>query len=55
MDLEDALKKLGRLPQEEARMAVSVNLRITHRVRNEIKMVNGKVERVEDVPMWVTK
>jgi archaellum component FlaC len=47
-DLEDALKKLDRLTQEEARMAHAEVLRITHSIRNEVKMVDGKVEKVED-------
>ena len=47
-DLEDALKALDRLTQEEARMALAEVLRITHSVRDEVKVVDGKVERVED-------
>jgi archaellum component FlaC len=47
-DLEDALKKLDRLTQEEARMAHAEVLRITHSIRDEVKIVDGKVERVED-------
>jgi methyl-accepting chemotaxis protein len=47
-DLEDAIKKLDRLTQEEVRMAAAENLRITHSVRDEVKVVDGKVERVED-------
>ncbi|KAF8274644.1 hypothetical protein EI94DRAFT_1712778 [Lactarius quietus] len=46
-DLEDALKKLDRLTQEEARMALAEVLRITHSVRDEVKVVDGKVENVE--------
>jgi hypothetical protein len=45
-DLEDALKKLDRLTQEEARMAHAEVLRITHSIRNEVKIVDGKVEGV---------
>ncbi|KAI9438881.1 hypothetical protein BJY52DRAFT_1217340 [Lactarius psammicola] len=52
-DLEDALKKLDRLTQEEARMALSEVLRVTHSVRDEVKVVDGKVmvvdDKVEDV------
>ncbi|KAN0139438.1 hypothetical protein V8E53_002939 [Lactarius tabidus] len=48
VDLEDALKKLDRLTQEEARMAHAEVLRTTHSIRNEVKIVDGKVERVED-------
>ena len=47
-DLEDSLKKLDRLTEEETRMAVSENLRVTYNVRDEVKVVDGKVERVED-------
>ena len=47
-DLEDSLKKLDRLTQEEARMALSEVLRVTHSVRDEVKVVDGRVERVED-------
>jgi uncharacterized protein YoxC len=47
-DLEDALKKLDRLTQEEARMAHAEVLRITHNIREEVKIVDGKVEGVDD-------
>jgi uncharacterized protein YoxC len=47
-DLEGALKKLDRLTQEEARMALAEVLRISDNVRNEVKVVDGKVERVDD-------
>ena len=35
-DLEDALKKLDRLTQEEARMANAEVLRITHNIREVV-------------------
>ena len=47
-DLEDALKRLDRLTQEEARMALAEVLRITHSIRGEVKVVDGKVEIVEN-------
>ena len=51
-DLEDALKKLDRLTQEEARMALAEVLRLTHSVRDRVKVVEGLVEsrgdRIED-------
>jgi hypothetical protein len=51
-DLEDALKKLDRLTQEEARMALAEVLRVSHSVRDGVKVVEGKVEsrgdRMED-------
>ena len=43
-DLEDALKKLDRLTQEEARMALAEVLKVTHSVRDGVKVVEGKVE-----------
>ena len=45
-DLEDSLKKLDRLTQEEARMALSEVLKITHNTRDEVKVVDSKVEIV---------
>ncbi|KAH9169397.1 hypothetical protein EDB89DRAFT_2099004 [Lactarius sanguifluus] len=47
-DLEDAVKKLDRLTQEEARMALAEVLRITHSVRDEVEVVDGKVVDVGD-------
>ena len=47
-DLESALKKLDRLTQEEARMAIAEVLRVSHSVRDEVKVVDGKVESVVD-------
>ena len=47
-DLESALKKLDRLTQEEARMAHAEALRITHGIRNEVKVVDDKVQVVID-------
>ena len=47
-DLEDALKKLDRLTQEEARIANAEVLRITHDIHDGAKIVDGKVEEVVD-------
>ena len=47
-DLEDALKKLDRLTQEEARMALAELLRVTHNVHGDVKIIDGKVESVQD-------
>src|ERR1700761_7375726 len=47
-DLEAALKKLDQLTQEEARMALAEVLEITHNIRDEVKVVDGKVESVGD-------
>ncbi|KAH9029588.1 hypothetical protein EDB85DRAFT_2290792 [Lactarius pseudohatsudake] len=46
-DLEDAVKKLDRLTQEEARMALAEVLKITHIVRDDVKVVDGKVENID--------
>ena len=46
--LEDALKKLDRLTQEEARMANAEVLRLAHSIRDGVKIVDGKVEEVRD-------
>ena len=47
-DLEDALKKLDRLTQEEARMANAEVLRMTHSIHDGVKSVDHKVEEVGD-------
>src|ERR1700744_544210 len=47
-DLEDALKTLDRLTQEEARMANAEVLRVAHRIRDRGGIVDGKVEEVGD-------
>ena len=47
-DLEDALKKLDRLTQEEARMANAEVLRITQDTHDGVKVVYGKVGEVGD-------
>ena len=54
-DLEDALKKLDKLTQEEARIALVEVLRNTHAVREEVKVVDGKVEGVGDKVQCVDK
>ena len=48
-DLEDALKKLDRLTQEEARIAFAEVLRATHSNRDDMKVVDSRVESVEDM------
>ena len=47
-DLEDAVKRLDNLTQEEARMALAEVLRITQRVREELVVVDGKVVSVDE-------
>ncbi|KAI9438100.1 hypothetical protein H4582DRAFT_1878685, partial [Lactarius indigo] len=47
-DLEDAVKKLDRLTQEEARMALAEVLKMTHIVHDDVKVVDGKVDDMGD-------
>jgi len=44
--MEDALKKLDNLTQEEARMIIAENLRATHAVGDRVANVNDKVAEV---------
>jgi archaellum component FlaC len=46
-DLEDALKKLDKLTQEEARMAVAQNLRATHIVDDRVRGVANTVAAID--------
>ncbi|KAI9442948.1 hypothetical protein H4582DRAFT_1145912 [Lactarius indigo] len=45
-DVEDALKRLDKLTQEEARMAAAQILRLTHSVEHTIKGVDSKMDAV---------
>jgi uncharacterized protein YoxC len=54
-EIEDALKRLDKLTQEEVRMATAQLLTLTHgvddkvtRIDDEVKNVNGKVTRIDD-------
>jgi hypothetical protein len=38
-DIEDALKRLDKLTQDEARMAITESLKATHSVENKVKEV----------------
>jgi len=44
--MEDALKKLDKLTQEEARVTIADNLRATHVVDERVADVNDKVAKV---------
>ena len=46
--MEDALKKLDKLTQEEARMAVAQNLKATHTVDERVRVVANTVVAIED-------
>ena len=47
-DVEDALKRLDKLTQEEARMAVAQNLKATHFVDERVRGVSNTVVAIED-------
>jgi len=46
--MEDALKRLDNLTQEEARMAIAENLRATHAVDERVRGVTEQVLAVDD-------
>ncbi len=52
-DIEDALQRLDKLTQEEARMAIAEGLKATHGIDNKVEDVGDKVKgvdvRVKDV------
>ena len=52
-ELEDALKKLDILTQEESRIAFAEVLRATHNIHDDVKVVDSRVERVEDIDQKV--
>ncbi|KAI9428498.1 hypothetical protein H4582DRAFT_688593 [Lactarius indigo] len=45
-DMEDALKRLDQLTQEEARMAAAQILKLTHSIEYTTKNVDGKMDAV---------
>jgi hypothetical protein len=47
-DMEDALKNLDRLTQEEARMTTAENLRATHAVDERVRGITEQVVSVDD-------
>jgi hypothetical protein len=46
--MEDALKRLDNLTQEEARMASAQNLRITHTVDERVRVVVDTVDAIDN-------
>jgi hypothetical protein len=48
MDMEDGLKWLDKLTQEEARMATAQVLKVTHTVNERVKGVADRVVDVDD-------
>ena len=47
-DMEDALKTLDKLTQEEARMATAEVLRATHAINERVLAVDDRVVSVDD-------
>ena len=47
-DVDDALKKLGKLTDEEARMAVAQNLKATYNVDERVRGVGNTVQQTAD-------
>jgi len=47
-DIEDALQKLDRLTQEEARMAAAELMKITHAVDDRVKGIDERIQGVGD-------
>jgi hypothetical protein len=47
-DMEDALKRLDKLTQEEARMAVAENLRATHAVGESVRAVANTMVAIDN-------
>jgi hypothetical protein len=45
-DIEDALQRLEKLTQEEARMATVEGLKATHGIDNKVEVVNDRVKDV---------
>jgi len=54
-DIEDALQRLDKLTQEEARMATAEGLRTTHGIDNKVEDVGDKVKGVDDKIQGVDK
>ena len=47
-DIEDALKRLDKLTQDEVRMATAQLLTLTHGVDHKATRIDGKVTRIDD-------
>ena len=47
-DVDDALQRLDKLTQEEARMAAAEVLKISHNIDNKVKDVDVKVESIDE-------
>ncbi len=47
-EMEDALKRLDKLIQEEVRMAIAQNLKVTHTIDKGVKQVVDTVVAIDD-------
>ena len=47
-DIEDALSRLDKLTQEEARMAIAQVLKVAHHIEDGVKTVGDNVKDVDD-------
>ena len=47
-EIEDGLKRLDKLTQEEARMAAAQNLKVTHAVAETVVAIDNRVDEVDD-------
>ena len=47
-EIEDGLKRLDKLTQEEARMAAAQNLKVTHTVAETVVAIDIRVDDVDD-------
>ena len=54
-DIEDALQRLDKLTQEEARMATAEGLKATHGIDNKVDDVGNKVKGVDNKIQGVDK
>ncbi|KAI0300768.1 hypothetical protein BC826DRAFT_990308, partial [Russula brevipes] len=52
-DIEDALRRLDKLTQEEARMATAEGLKATHAIHNKVEDVDHKLSDVNDKVLGV--
>ena len=54
-DIEDALQRLDKLTQEEARMATAEGLKATHWIENKVEDVGDQVKGVDNKIQGVDK
>ena len=47
-EIEDGLKRLDKLTQEEARMAAAQNLKVTHAVAETVVSIDNRVDDLDD-------